>query len=1077
MNRTRHTKFVAAAPWLLLALVVCAHPGFAVEPGVESSVDVYWKATRTIVAPGVSTVIVLDDEIAHAQAGNDTIEFAGLTRGDTVALAYINGAPVSIVVHVIDRPVNIIPPSLLRRQAEMAQGVIASDLQTTSGSSSTYTLLSSFGWSQQVGDHSMNFTSQVENNNQFGGHGANLRTAGLSYRTPGVSVNVIDFSQSLTGATPEDRINNFSSGNDVQLRGAGVTLNSGNNQLSIFAGSTVPYYFLSLNATRDVAGLSFRRRQTRRLNLYGGASYVNVPLTLTNGMQRRSYVMETGGLSYHLAKGLLLGGQAGIANDKSRLLRGDFSYASYRFSAYGSAIAATQTFPMTQIQSLFSGTSVYKAETDYRITQRLSQRFYYEHNVITPGLIYRAPGTSDYVSPSLAYLLSRGETLGFTYIYSRNTGGLTTTTSTGNRYDAFLNSQIARNVSNSAEVTVGSIQDPLQINSEDRLSMRDTVSLSVKRHQIFLGVEHDRVQPSLLAKLNQEINLLSPALQAQFLADPTGFIDSTNFPPEVKALLAAEHPVGTTVSASTVLEFGGKFRFTPSASATHSTNGGSTNDWSQTFGYTFAYQFRPTLQFRSSLNNLMFWDAAHNTLQRSTLLSFGFQKTFMATPGVLPLVHRSRIIEGRVFRDNNINGYFNVGEPGLQGIEVRLDDGQLAVTDELGRYRFPSVSASQHQVLVELTQFHNPVRMTTRNEADVDLIQQRVAVVNFGILDFARIMGNIYNDLRFENQRQPDSKGMPEIQLLVDDGKEIRKIQTGGSGDFELDNVPPGDYKLSVDAASIPPNYVAPIESVAIHISPVSTVVQDIPLRALRSIAGNVLLKVPTEKYGSSDKRGGGRTTKSASPANQDFRLVPMSGVQITAGPTTAFTDKEGKFLLRNLPAGDLKVTITPVQPVPAELTIPSGMVKLPPEPVQIEGATIVITNAGLLPYLTREFPGAPAVSKVASETPGKVTKPASNPSSTIPAVSSADRQKPTLKMNPVANAPLPPASAAFAPTSPAPSTAPGTSPPRTQVDNASWPSSDAALTRGLCAQLPSLGEIAQCLRQLKLNSIPEPKK
>src|SRR5690242_3190473 len=153
MNWTRHTQFVAAALPLLLALVVCAHPGFAVEPKVESSVDVYWKATRTIVAPGVSTVIVLDEEIAHAQPGNDTIEFAGLTRGDTVALAYINGAPVSIVVHVIDRPVNIIPPSLLRRQAEMAQGVIASDLQTTSGSSSTYTLLSSFGWSQQVGDH------------------------------------------------------------------------------------------------------------------------------------------------------------------------------------------------------------------------------------------------------------------------------------------------------------------------------------------------------------------------------------------------------------------------------------------------------------------------------------------------------------------------------------------------------------------------------------------------------------------------------------------------------------------------------------------------------------------------------------------------------------------------------------------------------------------------------------------------------------------------------------------------------------------------------------------------------------
>src|SRR5207248_2028603 len=110
-------------------------------------------------------------------------------------------------------------------------------------------------------------------------------------------------------------------------------------------------------------------------------------------------------------------------------------------------------------------------------------------------------------------------------------------------------------------------------------------------------------------------------------------------------------------------------------------------------------------------------------------------------------------------------------------------------------------SADQHEVSMALTQFRNPVRMTTRSEAEADLIQQRIAIVNFGILDFARVMGNVYNDLRFENRRQPDSVGMQDIELLLDNGKEVRKIQTFGSGDFELDNVPPGDYKLSLDAA------------------------------------------------------------------------------------------------------------------------------------------------------------------------------------------------------------------------------------------------------------------------------------
>ena len=88
MTGGRNTCIVTKAVWLLLAtLVVYANHGFAAEPGVPSSVDVYWLSTRVIAAPGVTSVLVLDDEIAHAQLGNETIEFAGLSRGDTVALA------------------------------------------------------------------------------------------------------------------------------------------------------------------------------------------------------------------------------------------------------------------------------------------------------------------------------------------------------------------------------------------------------------------------------------------------------------------------------------------------------------------------------------------------------------------------------------------------------------------------------------------------------------------------------------------------------------------------------------------------------------------------------------------------------------------------------------------------------------------------------------------------------------------------------------------------------------------------------------------------------------------------------
>src|SRR5581483_1390583 len=136
----------------------------------------------------------------------------------------------------------------------------------------------------------------------------------------------------------------------------------------------------------------------------------------------------------------------------------------------------------------------------------------------------------------------------------------------------------------------------------------------------------------------------------------------------------------------------------------------------QSFGYSLVFQFRPTLQLRSSLSNVLLFNGQQNSAVRTTVFGFGVQKTFAAAPTQLSLIHRSRIIEGRVFRDNNINGYFNAGEPGMQGVEVRLEDGQVAITDELGRYKFSSLSADQHEVSIALTQFRNPVRMTTRSE-------------------------------------------------------------------------------------------------------------------------------------------------------------------------------------------------------------------------------------------------------------------------------------------------------------------------------------------------------------------------
>lgn len=55
---------------------------------------------------------------------------------------------------------------------------------------------------------------------------------------------------------------------------------------------------------------------------------------------------------------------------------------------------------------------------------------------------------------------------------------------------------------------------------------------------------------------------------------------------------------------------------------------------------------------------------------------------------------------------------------------------------------------------------------------------------------------------------------------------------------------------------------------------------------------------------------------------------------------------------MRDLPAGDLMIRLVPIKPLPEGMKVPSGTVHMPPDPIQVQGAAIVITNPELVPYL-----------------------------------------------------------------------------------------------------------------------------
>src|ERR1700739_1220984 len=269
--------------------------------GVPSLVEVYWQWSRTITVPALTNIIVLDQDVARVGVTTDGLQIFGLARGETVVLGYLHEKPVSIRVRVVPRPQVTISPAQLRREGEMAQGSFGSTVQiANSGGDPTTAVVNDFNWTQPAGARGrLLISTQVEDNDLQGGHAFNVRHGSIAYRSPGMDVSLMDNLVSLTDNGYERHFSPFSYSDSVELRGAALTVRHGDNQYMFFGGSTIPFYFLTLGATRDIGGFSFQRKQTKKLNLFATTSYINSPVDFLDPLGgRRSDVMQTGGFDY-----------------------------------------------------------------------------------------------------------------------------------------------------------------------------------------------------------------------------------------------------------------------------------------------------------------------------------------------------------------------------------------------------------------------------------------------------------------------------------------------------------------------------------------------------------------------------------------------------------------------------------------------------------------------------------------------------------------------------------------------------------------------------------------------------------
>jgi len=128
-------------------------------------------------------------------------------------------------------------------------------------------------------------------------------------------------------------------------------------------------------------------------------------------------------------------------------------------------------------------------------------------------------------------------------------------------------------------------------------------------------------------------------------------------------------------------------------------------------------------------------------------------------------------IIGKVFDDQNTNGYQDKGEPGLPGVRVATVNGELITTDKHGRYHIAcaavpdELKGSNFILKLDPQTLPSGYRVTTENPRVIRLTQGKISKLNFGA-SLHRVVRLDINQRMFEGDEIADKHHEKLDQLL-----------------------------------------------------------------------------------------------------------------------------------------------------------------------------------------------------------------------------------------------------------------------------------------------------------------------